>query len=187
MNITKDRFSLILLSTVLALSLVSINFCTKISSCALLYTIATISVFQISTIVPRKQTIYILSTAALLSLIISFNQEYRIAAKTIEYLVPVSLFSILFSTLFSLNVFAHLYSRFSFTLAAMSAILVSAAIDGCIMSVLLINYFSIKSVLTAFISEIGYKLLYCGSFCTIRAFTLACHRFIFSDKKVFKN
>ncbi len=170
MNIKKDHFVLILLSTILALSLVSINFCTKISSCALFYTIVTISVLQISTIVPRRQTIYILSIATLLSLIISFNQEYHIAAKTIEYLVPVSLFSIVLSTLFSLNVFANLYNRVSFTLAAMSAILVSAAIDGCIMSALLINYFSIKSVFTAFISEIGYKLLYCGSFCIIKAF-----------------
>lgn len=184
MNITKDRFSLILLSTILALSLVSINFCTKISSCALFYTIVTISVFQISTMVPRRQTIYILSIAALLSFIIAFNQEYRIAAKTIEYLVPVSLFSIMFSTLCSLGAFTNLYNRFSFTLAAMSAIFLSAIIDGCIMSVLLINYFSIKSVLTAFVSEIGYKLLYCGSFCVIRAFVLSCHKFIFSDNKV---
>lgn len=183
MNVRKDRFSLIILSTILALSLVSINFCTKISSCALFYTIATISVFQISTIVPRRQTIYILSTATILSLVIAFNQEYRIAAKTIEYLVPVSLFSILLSTLLSLNLFAHLYSKFSFTLAAMSAILLSAAIDGCIMSVLLINYFSIKSVLTAFISEIGYKLVYCASFCVIRAFVVVCYRFIFFNKK----
>ena len=139
-----------------------LNFCTKISQCALVFTIIAITINAVTFLFGKSKALKGLAFAITISFVLLWKLPYYIDGKIVNGLVFASFSSVMISMYWSASVFQKLGNRFSFVISNALSIAVGAIIDGFVMGLFFIinNNFSYTRVLDIFTREVSYKIIY---------------------------
>lgn len=159
MKIIYDR-RLALLFTLLCTGTYLLNFFNKIVDCSLVFIGLAFTSNIIAALYGKRNA----TISLLLSVIISFgllrNVEYYIHGQAIPGVIVASLISVLFSVYLSTRLFLRLQSTYSLNESNAISLMLSAILDGIVMSVFFIRQFSLEQTRSIFAKEVLFKCLY---------------------------
>ena len=166
--LNNNRLYLLLTFVLFVLTLL-LNFYSKISYCSLIFTFLAFTVNIISESQGYKKAIksVILCTSA--SFAILYNMKYYIYGEPLTGLIFASLLSVFISSYISLIFFLKRKLQHSFLTRNFKSLLSHAFIDGLVMSIFFTSKFPMHRVLSIFYQETAYKLVYS---CSLHLFIL---------------
>ncbi|ABV73484.1 hypothetical protein A1E_02700 [Rickettsia canadensis str. McKiel] len=159
--LNNDRLYLLLTFVLFVLTLL-LNFYSKISYCSLIFTFLAFTVNIISESQGYKKAIksVILCTSASFAFAILYNMKYYIYGEPLTGLIFASLLSVFISSYISLIFFLKRKLQHSFLTRNFKSLLSHAFIDGLVMSIFFTSKFPMHRVLSIFYKETAYKLVY---------------------------
>lgn len=151
-------FSTLLLCTLTYL----LNHCTKITECALVFTMIAITVNTVTVSCGRFKSLIGLGFAIVISFIFLMKLPYYINGRIVNGLVFASFSSLIISLYLSTSAFLKFRNRFSFIVSNFLFLIIASIIDGILMSLFftLNHNFSYATILDLFKRELSYKILY---------------------------
>ncbi len=162
----KTNNILMMLVITLFSSTFALNFCSKISQCALVFSIIIVAANILAELYSRKIALVATLASATISLLMLWNFEYKINGSVTDNVVLVSLLSIFISVFIGTNALKS-HINLSFYQRNILSFIACAFVDGVVMSGFFINKFSNAKILTNFSKEIFFKLAYFSIICTV--------------------
>lgn len=158
----KDK--LYLSTTILLCLLVySLNICTAIYQCALVFTLIATIVNFLTFVYDKAKSLRCLIFAAIISFIFSYQIHYYIDGKIVNNLILVSLLSLTISISCATSLIEKLNFKYYINIPNYTFLVVAGFLDSVIMSIFLLNN---ERVLNIFTEETLYKIFY--------SFVLSC-------------
>lgn len=159
MNNIANKFYIVLVAALCAVTYL-VNFCNKISDCALILTFLALIVITISELYGKQNAMKIMLLSIFVSFCLAWNGEYYISGRIINQLQLASLLSIMLSTYFCTSVLARLKPAYSLPIRSLISLTIWAVSDGFIMSGFLANHFSAGKILAIFCKDLSFKCFY---------------------------
>lgn len=138
----------------------ALNYCTKIASCALVFSVLMVVLNIFRQRFGIKAASYLLSSSVVSNMLLFINYDYVIGLKVFPYLVQASLLSVLFSGLALFKVAEHFENRKSVFSTIMIALGAAVMVDATVMSVYFVNYLSFSTIFAVISKELAFKLVY---------------------------
>lgn len=137
-----------------------LNYCTKMYTCALVFTLLMLTVNAISRVFGFKKAFQTVSAYVVINMLLLSDYNYIIGGQVFEYLVPTSLLAVLLASMALIKTTSLMEGRVSGLKKIFLALMASAMIDGMVMFVYFVNYLSITKVSSIFLSELSFRCLY---------------------------
>lgn len=158
LNTTNNKLYIFLMLTLFT-SIYALNFCNKISSCALVFTVIVFTANILSEFYSRKIAILGTFLSSVISFCLLWNFDYKINGSVTNGIVLMSLVSVLISSyigtgILKTNVNLNFYKR------NLISFISYAFVDGIVMSGFFMNKFSGHKILINFSKEIFFKAAY---------------------------
>lgn len=148
-----------LLILILFTSIYTLNFCTKIASCALVFTIIAFAANILSEFYSRKIALISTILSVLMSFVLLWNFEYKIQGIVTNNIVLMSLASVFISIYIGTGILKT-NTNLNFHKRNVISFITYAFVDGIVMSGFYMNKFSGNKILTIFSKEIFFKMAY---------------------------
>lgn len=140
-------------------SINALNFCTKISACALIFTLIIGFANIAAELYGRKTALLGTIASSVVSLIILWNFDYKINGIITDGVVLMSLISTCISVYIGTSIL-KINLNLSFHKRNLISFIACAFTDGIMMSVFFANKFSNDKILANFSKEIFFKMVY---------------------------
>lgn len=137
-----------------------LNYCSKIYSCAIAFTLLALTVNVITNFFGREKALKTVTLAVIVSLLLSWNLVYFIHGQAISGMVAMSLVSVLLGSVTSTHIIKTLSLRTSFNKSNFFALFGFAVVDASLMAMFFMSKLPAERVITIFAKEIGFKLVY---------------------------
>jgi hypothetical protein len=137
-----------------------LNYCTKISACAFVFTLLMLTVSIISKIFGFKRALQTILAYVGINILSLANYNYTFCGQVFEYLIPTSLLAVLFASLALMKATAILEDKIGLLKSTFIALTSAALIDGMVMSVYFANYLSASTIGPIVLKEVSFKCLY---------------------------
>lgn len=137
-----------------------LNYCTKIASCAFVFTLLMLTVNTISKTFSFKISLQTISAYVIINILFLADSNYTFGGQVFEYLVPTSLLAVLLSSLALMTTSVILEGKIGVLKSTFIALISAALIDGVVMSVYFSNYLSASTIGPIVLREILFKCLY---------------------------
>ena len=137
-----------------------LNYCTKIALCSLVFTLLMFTVNTISKTFGFKRAMQTITAYVGTNILLLNDYTYTINGQIFEYLVPASLLAVLFSAIASTKAVSLLETRIGFLKSSFVGFVTAAVVDGVAMSVYFANYLSASKIVSIFLKEASFKVIY---------------------------
>lgn len=159
MSIANNKFLPLLVVSLCTFTYL-LNFFNKIYQCSLVFIFMALITNVISELYSKKTAIISLVFSSIASFALLWNFNYYIHGNIINGVVFASLISVLLSVYCSTSVFLHLKSKYSFNNRNFVSLATCAIVDGIVMLGFFINKFPLDRVISVFLKEVLFKILY---------------------------
>ena len=159
-----------------------LNFCNKISDCALVFTCLALTTNIISEFYGLQKAMRSMMLSIIIGFCLLWNLNYYISGRVINGLQIASFLSLFLSTYFSATILIRLKEVYSFPLRNFISLITSAITDGFIMSGFLAYHFSLGKVFSIFCKELSFKCFYSSLLCLAIYFGIEATRKKYSSK-----
>ncbi|MEM6338557.1 MAG: hypothetical protein AAF673_01340 [Pseudomonadota bacterium] len=137
-----------------------LNYCTKIATCAFVFTLLMLTVNTISKTFGFKRALQTISAYVGINILFLSDYNYTFDGQVFEYLVPTSLLAVLLASLVMIKTTSALEGKIGSLKTTFLALIFAAVTDGVAMSIYFANYFSASIIDPIFLKEISFKCLY---------------------------
>ncbi|RTK92428.1 MAG: VUT family protein [Rickettsiales bacterium] len=158
LNKTNNKLYIFLM-LILFTSTFTLNFCNKISSCALVFTIIAFTSNVLSEFYSRKIAVLGIFLSSIISFCLLWNFDYTLNRAVINGVVLMSLVSVFISAYIGTGILKT-NTNLNFHKRNLISFISYAFVDGIVMSGFFMNKFSSHKILTIFSKEIFFKLAY---------------------------
>lgn len=175
-NSQKMYSAMILLMGVLMLAL---NHCTKIFQCALVFS----SIIFLANVIAKhfslRKSIVAIATYVIINILFLQNYNYTINGQAFNYLVPVSLLSVMFSSIVSIVITFYITNKLSLPINIFIAMISATIIDGIFISLYYLAFLPLSKIVGIMIQESLYKAIYAFIFFILtKVFTQARRKYL---------
>lgn len=137
----------------------AVNQCTKMSSCALVFSAIILMANCMSSLFGAKKTILISFAALIVNLLLT-DSNYLLNGQSFAGLVPISLLSIFCSIILAVNIITKFKSGKINLPANLLALMAGSLADMIVMSAYFANYFTFEKIIFLAATELAFKLIY---------------------------
>jgi hypothetical protein len=137
-----------------------LNYCVKIALCSLVFTLLMFTINMVSKTFGFKKALLTILAYVGINLLFLSDYNYEAGGLVFNYLVPASLFAVLFSAIISMKVTSFFASKFGFARSIIAGLLAAAIADGIAMSIYFTNYLSASKIASIFQKEFAFKCVY---------------------------
>lgn len=154
----KTKYGLLIL--VMGIFLYLLNFCIKVSTCSLMYTLMMYTLYLIYKEYGKKRAIFTLTIYIIINLFCLKDYTYSFSGKTFDNLILYSFIAVLLSGVALVISTSCLETKLTKLKSLFSGLVIAAFVDGITMFIYFLYYLPLEKCFDILYRECLYKTLY---------------------------
>lgn len=158
MSINETKYGLLILF--MGVFLYLLNFCIKVSTCSLMYTLLMYTLYLIYKEYGKKRAIFTLTMYIVINLFFLKDYTYSFGGKTFDNLILYSFIAVLLSGISLVISELYLQTKLTESKSLFSGLVIAAFVDGITMFIYFLYYLPLNKCFDILYREIAYKCFY---------------------------